>query len=141
MLQKYLSKQGFNLTATTLLLSFVFVMLLGLNLSMMMSNNGVMSHCPFMDGSMSLCPMNAAEHINEWNAAFTAIPQNHLMQILLSAVGFVFIAFALNNLFLVFRNVFIVRYRRYQTDHPHIPLFNYFILVLAQGIIQPKLYV
>lgn len=133
------SKTVYPLAAIALII-YAFVGILGLQMSMSMNAKGDMVHCPFMQGTMSLCPMNAAEHVNEWNAAFSAIPQNHLMQLLLGSIGLILAAFILNNFFFTFRNIFAVRYKRYQADHPDIPLFNYFALVLARGILQPKLY-
>ena len=140
MLGKIFDKQiVFNILGVTLLFIFIFIVLFGLNLTMPM-NDGSMSHCPFAQGGTSICQMNVAEHLEKWTSAFTAIPQNYLMRILIATVGLVLSVLLLNNLFLTFRNIFAVRYKRYQADHPDIPLFNYLALVLARGILQSKLY-
>ena len=146
MFNKSLNKDIFHFSALTLLLSFIFVMLLGLNLTMMKDDSGIgdmiapMTSCPFMNDSMSICPMTVAEHVAIWNSTFMATSKNSLMQLLLSVVGLVLVGVAFSNLFQNLKNIFVSRFRRYNIDHPDTALFNYLALMIARGIIQPKLY-
>jgi hypothetical protein len=126
---------------TAFLLAVVsLVVIFGLSFSMSMNNKGAMISCPFMHDSMSLCPMNASEHVFQWNSAFTGIPQNQLMGFLLALISLGLVFLFIKKLFVNLEHLFTLKYTRYKTDHPNIPLFNYLSLIFASGILQPKLY-
>lgn len=136
MLKKTLSKK----LGLILLFSFAFVVLLGLNLSMGTDAKGTMSPCSFIGSSNSLCPMSATQHISQWELAFTAIPQNHLLATLIILLSFAFAIVIFKGYFSTFEKLFLDWFKRYRLNHPDILLFNYLTFVFARGIVQPKLY-
>lgn len=119
------------------LLTFIFVTLFGLNLSMQTHADGKMSNCPFMVGQSSMCQMPAGDHILKWQQMFVAIPQFSYF-LFLSVVFFVSLTFLISQFTLASPNTLTLK--AYKTNHPENKLFNNLLLAFSDGIIHPKIY-
>lgn len=135
---KYNFTKKFNAIAIIALLSFTFVVFLGLGFSMSMDASGNMANCPWANDVSSVCPMNVNEHIANWQQLFVVNPRPHValaLLILLSAGITIFVLEKLKNF-----DLFTEYYQRYKQEHPDIVLFNYLNLAFADGILQPKIF-
>ncbi len=52
---------------------FASAAIFGFAVSFSSDEMGAMNHCPFMASSATICPMSVFEHINAWQALFSAI--------------------------------------------------------------------
>lgn len=130
-----------KLTGLILALSFITVMLFGLNTGMDMRQDGTMSGCVF-DSSVT-CPMNYQEHINHWQQTFVATQttQNLLATLL------IILCFGGGALLSSFFNRTTYLEEAGQTP-PGIwkqrnilaKLFDQILQALSSGILNPKLY-
>lgn len=125
-----------KLLITTALITFLFVTLLGLNLSMQMGEDGKMSDCPFMMGQFSMCQMPAADHLSRWQQSFTAILQ--VAYYLFFLVVFIYVF-----RFLIYQFTLAppedLAFYRYKINHPNTKLFNFLLRAFSDGIVQPKI--
>src|SRR3990167_1279597 len=78
----WMSKRHVNnivvLTGIVALVSFGFLALFSLSLSMTAKEHGQMPHCPFMSQVEVICPIQIGEHIAKWQHAITGIPPETL---------------------------------------------------------------
>ncbi len=116
---------------------FLFVSLVGLNLSMSFHKDGQMSNCPFMTGQYSICQMPAGNHISQWQQIFAATPPLFNI-LLLSVIFFVGLSFLISQFALAPPNIF--AFRTYSANHPESKLFNNLLLAFSDGILQPKIF-
>lgn len=118
------------------ILTLLFIGGFGMNLSMLMQDDGKMSECPLMVNSSSFCQMSVTEHISKWLQMFLAIPFSGALFILL---GLVFAVWYLSQ-----RNYFSLsppmRLKFYKREHPDIKLFDNLLLAFSKGILHPKIY-
>lgn len=121
------------------LISFVFVSILGMGMSMR-TTDGQMSSCPFTAGQTAMCQMGIMEHIARWHGAFTGIPtQTKLAVLALALLAVALIPFA--KPFSELRNLpaLTVRMRAYQRTR-FAKIFNPLLLAFSDGILNPKIY-
>ncbi len=121
------------------LLTFVFISLFGMNLTMTMHKDGKMSNCPFMmNNSSSLCQMSVTEHMQKWQEMFAAIVSQASSFLLIYLVLFISFAYTLTQFTLAppLTQIF----QRYSKEHPDIRAFNPLLLAFSNGILHPKLY-
>lgn len=115
-----------------ILLTFVFVILFGLNLSMMFDKN--MSNCPFTSTNSSVCQMPATDHLSKWMETFTAVPvfSNFLIFAIIIFVSFKFFLpeFALAPP--------AFNYKRYKFNYPD-KLFDSLAQAFSDGILHSKI--
>lgn len=126
-----------KLLITSVLLTFIFVTLFGLNLSMQMHTDGSMSNCPLMIGQSSICQMSTTEHISWWQQLFTVTPQpsSFLFLSLIIFVGLTFLIFQ----FSLAPPSHISR-KHYEQNYPEINLFNDLLRAFSDGILHSRLY-
>lgn len=118
----------------SLALIFTFVILFGVNLSMP-GDSKDLSACPLAQNVDSVCPMSASEHVAHWQGLFTTTVNQNVLALLILTLSFTGILIGL--LFKQFPNP-LERYFQYLKKY-FSNLFNYIIVNLAQGILQPKL--
>lgn len=130
-----------KLTGLILALSFIIVMLLGLNMGMDMRQDGTMSGCAF-DSSVT-CPMNYQEHINHWQQTFVATQTTQNLLATLLIILFIGGSALLSSFF---------NRATYSEEAVRIPpgiwkqrnmlakLFDQILQALSSGILNPKLY-
>ena len=135
------TKQHFwQLTAVLLTMIFILVSVFGLfcvgmNLSMGMSD------CPLLMGAReAMCPMKMLSHISAWQKLFTAIPASNALLLFVVLVGVVsFYIFQIKRCDESPPSAW-NRWHLYQTNHRNLRLYNFWLAVLARGIVQPKLF-
>ena len=118
-----------------ILASFFFLLVLGLNMTMQMNDDGSMSDCPFMEQA-SLCQMSVFEHIAKFQSIFAAAVQNNLIAFLAAIIIAIFSIIVGYLLFVPAPPKQLV----YASDQPQGITFNKILLALSDGIIQPKLF-
>jgi hypothetical protein len=97
---------------------------------------GSMIPCPFMNGSASLCNMNALDHLANWQLLFTTLPCSRTTSLLLIGL-FVLLFFAKS---------FAVEENNLSSSQPLRPHerqkepLNFLTEVFSQGILHPRLY-
>ncbi len=125
------------LTSMTLVL-FVAMAIFGLGISMNnMDISGNMSNCPLMNGMLSICRMNAFEHIGAWQSVFTAtIPM--LITLLLLALTLLFVSSLLVNLSRA--NLLKGKFLSHRRQNPSLQLFDHLRLAFRAGILHPKVF-
>lgn len=128
-----------TILSISLVVSFGFLALLGLPLSMMMNEHGQMSNCPFQSQTEVICPMQAGEHIAKWRHAITGIPREVL-------------GLALAVLIVLACWRFIPRFsreggatidivlQRLRHERGLSSTFNFLQFAFSQGILHPKIY-
>ncbi|MBI2641727.1 hypothetical protein HYW87_04000 [Candidatus Roizmanbacteria bacterium] len=126
-----------KLFITSVLLTFIFLALFGLNLSMQTMEDGRMSDCPFTASQSSMCQMPAADHLSQWQQTFTATFQSAYYLVFLAAFIFVF-RFLISQFTLAPPKTF--AFYSYKIQHPDSKLFNYLFQAFSDGILHPKLY-
>ncbi len=121
------------------LLTFVFISVFGMNMTMTMQKDGKMSNCPFMmNNSSSFCQMSVAEHIQKWQEMFAAIASRQIsISFILAALLIPFI-YSLTQLTLAppLTQIF----QRYSKEHPDIRAFNPLLSAFSNGILHPQVY-
>lgn len=122
-----------------ILISFSFLALFGLSLSMTTDEHGMMSNCPFMSQTEVVCPMQAGEHIAKWQQAVTGIPQK--------SVGIAFVMFWVlaswhfTERFILRGNAAITStLERLKRERGLSALFNIFNHLFSRGILHQKIY-
>lgn len=115
-----------------LMTAYLFATGLGVA-TMSMSNDGIMSDCPFA-GVDSICQMNTFEHIAAFQNLFRSIPQNTLL-FLLSLFSFAMLLSVIQPLTTV-----PTRPRIFFTINISNIFFNGIIFAISNGVLQPKLY-
>lgn len=113
-------------------ISFLFISLFGLNLSMRMDKD-MMSTCPFMNNNSSVCQMPATDHLSKWLQTFVATSQLPYFVIILT-VFFVSFKFLFSQLTLAPPSL-----RGYKRDYPESKLFNKLVLAFSDGLIHSKI--
>lgn len=130
----YLFRFKFKPLLVLFLLAYLFVLTMGA-MTMVMDESGDTSSCPFM-GEAVICQMGVFEHITIFQSVFRSVPQESSLILLLSGV-------LLAVLSLIKKPGLIAqdKFRQFpRTNQSVIATFNKFLLALADGIIQPKLY-
>ena len=126
-----------KITPTIILLSFIFVLMFGLNMTMHMNEDGSMSDCPFM-GQASFCQMSIFEHLTKFQAIFiTTTPHNNHIY-LLTSILFTIAAIFIGQL--IISNLSPPKQLLSYSHKLQGINFNGFLLAISDGIIQPKLY-
>lgn len=110
----------------------LFHMSTGMNMA------GGMTDCPFMESGEVICPMNLADHISAWKAAFVSAAPT-IVTIMLVAGAVAFIASATPFLFTPRRKPIPVRLNALRTrtySFSYRPLQELF----SNGVLHPKLF-
>ncbi len=118
-------------------LLFILVSNFGLGLSMPTDKHGMMSNCPFMAKTSSLCDMNAADHIGKWQQLFTSLQISIFLLLLIIASSLIYFFIKMQSDHQTSSSFW---YRYYKDKNPELKLYNYLLLALSDGIIHPKLY-
>ena len=112
---------------------------LGPSMSMPVDAQGHMGNCPFSLGATAICPMNFQQHIGYWQQFFSStIPASTALMLL--------IFFAVVALGICSRNLIndisqkSQSVRFHKESNAHFKLFNPFILLFSDGILNSKLY-
>lgn len=128
-----------TLIGLAILVSFSFLALFGLFLSMTTDEHGMMSHCPFMSQTEVVCPMQAGEHIAKWQESVTGIPQKSMG--ISFAVLFALVSWYFLSRFLLQGSTAITStLARLKRERGLPALFNIFHRLFSQGILHPKIY-
>ncbi len=128
-----------TLIGLAIIVSFSFLALFGLSLSMTTDEHGMMSNCPFMSQTEVICPMQVGEHIAKWQQAVTGIPQKFMslaFVALLTLVSWYFLSRFMSQGSTVIASVL----RRLKRERGLPALFNIFHRLFSQGILHPKIY-
>lgn len=121
------------------LLTFMFISLFGMNLTMNMDKNDKMSNCPFMNHSSSICQMSTKEHIAKWQALFTATSPSGSFFLLAALLTVAFTYTGLKRRTnLQFSSDYAYRYYLYKRKD--VKLFDYLTQAFSDGDLHPKLY-
>lgn len=128
-----------TLIGLAILVSFSFLALFGLSLSMTTDEHGMMSNCPFMSGEEAICPMQIGEHIAKWQQAVTGIPQKSVG--IAFAVLFALVSWHFLSRFVLQGSTAITStLARLKRERGLPALFNIFHRLFSQGILHPKIY-
>lgn len=127
-----------NVLATFVILAFSLVSFLTLTSSMHMENKGSASNCIFMAGEPANCQMTIAQHINSWQGTFLAVVQPGPMMFLFIAM--LLTTAILASKYLAENQLILQLFRRYQKENSDFKLFDYLLVAMSRGILQPKLY-
>lgn len=132
------AKLSENLTIFVLV-SFVFMSILGMGLSMEM-RDGQMSSCPFMAGQETMCQMSVTQHIVQWQQSFLGIPiKTSLLALVTALLAVVIIPFVKPFSKLEELNKFVARLFVYRTTHI-VKVFDPLLLAFSDGILNPRIY-
>lgn len=115
----------------------VFLLVVGLSVSMgmIMSMDGTMSPCPFMDDHGAICPMTVAAHISSWQQLSTALPT------LVSVTALISLLFCFA-FFSVFKpSPQLQFFRRLRKRNLEVKVFSSLFLALSRGVIHSRLFV
>ena len=127
------------------LTSFVLLALFGLFTIMPMNMNADIntvdiSHCPYMEGGYSMCPINSFNNIEAWQNTLRAIPIKNILSLILLSLIFVFFIFLnvkrVRWLYEKYTCTKIRLYKKLIVNYP-IPLF---VFLFSQGILNSKSY-
>ena len=121
-----------------LILAISLASIVGVCFGMKMDSKLVISDCPMMSGAMSsFCPMAGFDHFTSWLRAFIGIPATDFLVLLviLFAVGIVADKWRISD-----DPPYTEKYKYYTREHPDRPLYNYFLLIFSNGILQPKIF-
>lgn len=128
-----------NIVSIAILTIFLGAMFASLfHMSMGMDMAGGMTDCPFMEHGEVICPMNLADHIGAWKAAFVSVVTT-VMTLMLVAGAVAFIASATPFLFAPKRRPIPIRLNVLRTrtySFSYRPLQELF----SSGILHPKLF-
>lgn len=104
----------------------------------MKSDHGMLPDCPYSTGQNSMCPMDLVDHMTVFKQTFTlaAVGAWGLVLIML------FTPFVLADLLRldILNFSLIEKLRRFEDENFSLQLFDWLKLVLARGLMQPKLY-
>lgn len=118
----------------------LFASVFSVTFGMQADEFGNMSHCPFMVGYASVCPMGVIEHIAKWQRLFTAtFPQSGDLTFLI----FLLFSSAFVSVFVHAPNIgppALAFSPSISKNKPETKLFNYFVIIFSQGILNPRLY-
>lgn len=119
-------------------LSFFLAGILAVNFYMSEMGHEMLVGCPYTEDSSSMCPMNLGDHLGIWKQNFTSfIPE--LSKILIVSLFLAFTPVALLVLFI--RYFPLIRYLGdFENKNLHFKLFDWILLSLRRGILEPKIY-
>jgi hypothetical protein len=107
---------------------------------MSVDTDGIMAPCPFMNGSASMCGMNALDHIANWQLLLVTLPlQKNIALVLLfvSLLIFLFYVYARKSIrennFLGSRYLYAHEQKEEES--------NFLIELFSRGIIHPRLHI
>lgn len=141
-----LFKRAPKLLTILILGIFLIIGLFGLELSMQINSNGLMSDCVMMSSHElpgTLCPMSVAEHVAQWQQMFVSVEGKsiNLLVALLMAVPLSGLIFTQLESFF---SRAIIRFKQkgkcYQKEHIQIRLFDYLVRLFSRGIIHSQVY-
>lgn len=126
-----------RVSATILVLGILYILSFGILMGMETDRHGDMATCPLTVAS-SLCRMNFSEHLSMWQSMFTATLDNGT---LLLIVGLLVLAIALAFKSLdTYQDQKFKSYQFYSYKHQKNLVFNKFLELFSQGILNPKIY-
>jgi len=129
-------KKIVGIAILTVFLGAMFASLFHMSMGMDMA--GGMTDCPFMESGEVICPMNLADHISAWKAAFVSAAPT-VVTLMLVAGAIVFIASTTPFLFAPKRRPIPIRLNVLRTrtySFSYRPLQELF----SNGILHPKLF-
>lgn len=120
-------------------ISFVFVSILGMSMSMKMTD-GQMSSCPFTIGQTAMCQMGAIEHIAKWHQAFPGIStKTNFLALIAGLLAIVIIS--LSRPFSQFEKLTRLAARLFAYHKAHfVKIFDPLLIAFSNGILNPKIY-
>ncbi len=122
------------------LLTFLFVGLFGMNLSMSKDTDGKMASCPLSSNSSTFCQMEITQHIAKWQQMFQALPFTGASLLFLLGLFFIVNLFYLNiRILSSLAPPMSSKLKSYQKEHPDI-VFDKLLLAFSDGILHPKIY-
>jgi len=119
-----------------LLVSLLLAGLISSQLSGSMDENGQMSHCLFMNDTVSVCPMTLWQHIAQWQQIDLGLIVGWFFSIALVLAVFYSVGIKVSDKY----NKQRIRWKQYFSQHHKLRPFRPLVAALAQGIIQPKVY-
>lgn len=125
-----------------LLLALSLVSLIGVSHSfgMTMNEKGQMSACPF-SGQAAICTMTFAEHLNIWQAMFTATPQKtSFFNFLILTLAFALASIIFRERLRLFLGSLTFRWRLHLKRNSFFQFFDHLKEAFSQGILNPKIY-
>lgn len=131
-------RQQKKILAGIVFLAFFASGILALNLYGPDQSHGMIQGCPYMNGDSSMCPMNLTDHLSAWKQTFTSDFSLNLKIVTL----ILFISFLPFILFRVFIRYFpLIRYlSSFENQNLHFKLFDWIVLALRRGVLEPKVY-
>ncbi len=118
----------------SILLSFVYILTFGVQMSMPTDDMGKMSDCPFSDVEV-LCQMSVFEHLARFQQAFLGMPIKTIILSLLLVLFGLFLSD--NQTRAAIQKSRLLSLKRLRNFHP---ILSDFTLALSDGIVQPKLF-
>lgn len=120
-------------------ISFIFVSILGVGMSMKMTD-GQMSSCPFTTGQTAMCQMSATEHIAKWHQTFLGIPtKTNLLALAMLFLAIVSIPFV--KPLSQFEKLTELAARLFAYHKAHfVKIFDPLLLAFSDGILNSKIY-
>lgn len=119
---------------------FLFAAVFSVTFGMRADEYGNMSGCPFILEHPSVCPMDVFEHIAKWQRLFTGTFSQS------SDLAFLILLFLSFAFFIVFTHApnispfVLASSPLIPQNKPETKLFNYFVTVFSQGILNSRLY-
>jgi hypothetical protein len=116
--------------------AFFAAAVFSIGIGMDMDEMGDMTPCAFMTNGAFICPMGAAEHIDEWEGLFAPVSQFFIFAALVFAIAASFI----------FREFFArdaerqKRKRIYAAAHFHLVSPHFLVYAFSRGILHPRFY-